>query len=73
MRLCMEDINAAQNGKQINYLESSERHQMQRHSSTQIVIGMPNRQQDTGECTSYRELWQKREGNKTKSNQPNKN
>lgn len=72
---CMEDINAAQNGKKWNYLESSERHQMQRHSSTQIGSthiggGMPNRQQDTGECTNWREFWHCGEGKNPNQTKP---
>lgn len=37
-------------------LESSEKHQMQRQSSTQIGNGMPNRQRDISECTSLQRL-----------------
>lgn len=51
IRLCVEDINAVQNGKKWEDLESSEKHQMQKQSRIQIGNGTPNRQWDVCEWT----------------------
>lgn len=45
---------------------------MQAHSSAQTGSGMPNRQQDTGECTKYREFWHCGKGKKPNQIKPKK-